>query len=61
MEFFLSVIGMVMVVEGLPYFAFPKRMKGWLRQMLEIPDTTLRTLGLLLMLTGYLLVYIGRR
>ncbi|MCG6892609.1 MAG: DUF2065 domain-containing protein [Desulfobacteraceae bacterium] len=60
MEFFLSVIGMVMVVEGLPYFAFPNRMKIWMRQLLEIPDATLRILGLLLMLTGYLFVYFGR-
>ena len=61
MEFFLSVIGMVMVVEGLPYFAFPSRMKIWMRQLLEVPDATLRILGLLLMLTGYLCVYFGRR
>lgn len=60
MEFFLSVIGMVMVVEGLPYFAFPNRMKTWMRQLLEIPDATLRIMGLLLMLTGYLFVYFGR-
>ena len=30
MKFFLSVIGMVMIVEGLPYFAFPDQIKVWL-------------------------------
>ena len=27
MKFFLCVIGMVMIVEGLPYFAFPAKME----------------------------------
>lgn len=61
MDFFLSIVGMVMIVEGLPYFAFPKRMKGWLRQLLEVPDASLRILGLVLMVAGYLVVYMGRR
>ncbi|MFH1103316.1 MAG: DUF2065 domain-containing protein, partial [Pseudomonadota bacterium] len=31
MDFFLCVIGMVLVVEGLPYFVFPEKMKSWVR------------------------------
>jgi uncharacterized protein YjeT (DUF2065 family) len=61
MEFFLCVIGMVMVVEGLPYFAFPERMKQWILQILEMPAETLRKLGFVLMLTGLFLVFLGRR
>ena len=34
MEFFLCVIGMVMIVEGLPYFAFPNKMKIWVRKII---------------------------
>jgi uncharacterized protein YjeT (DUF2065 family) len=30
MKFFLSVLGMVMILEGLPYFAFPEGIKRWL-------------------------------
>ena len=33
MRFFLCVIGMVMIVEGLPYFAFPQKMKAWMRKI----------------------------
>ena len=51
---------MVMVVEGLPYFAFPEKMKGWVRQILEMPEGTLRKLGLGLMGAGLFLVYLGR-
>jgi len=60
MDFFLCVLGMVMVVEGLPYFAFPEKMKTWVRQMLEMPESALRKLGLVLMAAGVFLVYLGR-
>ena len=59
MEFFLCVLGMVMIVEGLPYFAFPERMKHWVQKILEMPDGALRKFGCVLMFTGLLLVYIG--
>ena len=61
MRFFLCVLGMVMVVEGLPYFAFPEKMKFWVQKILEMPDSTLRKFGLVLMLTGLGLVYMGKR
>lgn len=60
MEFFLCVIGMVMIVEGLPYFAAPSRMKGWIMKMGELPNTTLRVMGFVLMLAGLGLCYLGR-
>ena len=60
MEYFLCVIGMVMIVEGLPYFAFPEKMKDWVQKVMEMPDGSLRGFGLLLMLAGLILVYFGR-
>ena len=59
MKFFLCVIGMVMIVEGLPYFAFPEKMKLWVQKILEMPDSALRKLGLVLMITGLWMVYLG--
>lgn len=61
MKFFIVVIGMVMIIEGLPYFAFPQRMKTWIHKVLELPEKNLRTFGLLLMLIGLAMVYIGRK
>ena len=61
MEFFLCVLGMVMVVEGLPYFAFPERMKFWVKKITEMPEQTLRKFGLVIMLLGLGLVYLGKR
>jgi hypothetical protein len=60
MKFFLCVIGMVMIVEGLPYFAFPDKMKVFIQKMEEIPDSSLRRFGFVLMLLGLVLVYMGK-
>ena len=60
MRYFLSVLGMVLIVEGLPYFAFPDRMKAWLVRIAATPDGHLRRLGLALMVIGLGLVYMGR-
>lgn len=61
MDFFLCVLGMVMIVEGIPYFAFPDKMKVWVRKVIEIPDLQLRRTGLILMGLGLFLVYIGKQ
>jgi len=61
MEFFLCVLGMVMIIEGVPYFVFPEKMKSWVRKVLEIPEGSLRRFGFVLMLIGLWLVYMGRR
>ncbi len=60
MDFFLCVIGMVMIFEGLPYFAFPERMKAWVQKVVEMPESTLRSMGMILIGIGLLLVYLGR-
>ena len=59
MKFFLCVIGMVMIIEGVPYFGFPENMKQMMTKILEIPETSLRKFGFVLMVLGLLLVYIG--
>lgn len=61
MKYFLCVIGMVMIVEGLPYFIFPEKMKSWMEKIIEMHESALRGIGITLMLAGLLLVYLGRR
>lgn len=60
MELFLCVIGMVMIIEGMPYFAFPDKMKEMMHRILELPDSVLRKFGLILMIAGLFLAYLGR-
>jgi len=60
MDFLLCVLGVVFVLEGLPYFAFPEKVKAYLLKLQEMPDSTLRLLGLTAIVTGLILVYFGR-
>ena len=61
MKFFLCVIGMVMIIEGVPYFAMPHKMKNWIGKVLEMPDGMLQRFGFVLMLVGMALVFFGKR
>jgi uncharacterized protein len=61
MGFFLCVLGMVMIVEGVPYFMAPGKMKSWVLKIQELPDAVLRSVGICLMMVGLILVYLGKR
>jgi hypothetical protein len=60
MDYFLCVMGMVMIVEGLPYFASPEKMKVWLERLQEMPNGVMRKVGFFMMLAGLSLVYLGK-
>jgi uncharacterized protein len=60
MDYFLCVIGMVMIIEGVPYFAAPERMKSWMAALIQTAPGTLRRFGLVMMVAGLVLVYLGR-
>jgi len=60
MAYFLCVLGMVMILEGLPYFASPARMKAWIEKLIQLPDSSLRLTGFLLMMAGLGLIYLGK-
>ncbi len=61
MKFFLCVLGLVFIVEGVPYFLSPAKMKQFLAQIHEVSDDTLRIMGLVAMLLGSFIVYLGTR
>jgi uncharacterized protein len=61
MEFFLCVIGMLLVVEGLPYFGFPEKMKELMRFVHEQDDSTLRAMGAILTMIGLVILVLARR
>ena len=51
---------MVMIIEGLPYIAAPEKMKYWVQKVIATPDSSLRRLGLVLMVIGLFMVFVGR-
>ncbi len=61
MKIFIVAIGLVFIFEGLPYFAFPEKMKEFLRQLQDMPADTLRMVGFISMSIGLLLCYLAQR
>jgi len=59
-EYFLCVLGMVFIIEGVPYFAFPEIIKKYLLKIIEMPASALRVMGFTAIAVGLLLVYMGR-
>jgi uncharacterized protein len=60
MKLLLCLLGLVLMVEGLPYFAFPGKMKKWMSTLREIPDSNLRVMGFVAMTLGLLIAYFFR-
>lgn len=61
MELLITLIGLVLVLEGLPYVAFPEAMQDWLRQITTMPPRVLRIIGLIAMASGLFLCYLTQR
>ena len=61
MDYFLSVLGLVLIIEGIPYFAFHERMKEMLSRLPLIPSSSLRAFGIVAILIGFLMIYVARK
>jgi len=48
-----------MIIEGLPYFAFPGKMKEMVQMMISLENEKLRKFGLVLMIAGLSIVYLA--
>ena len=60
-ESLIIVLGVVLIVEGVPWFLSPRRTKRMLSELFRMNDNALRALGLVFMLTGLLIVYLVKR
>jgi hypothetical protein len=61
MDFILYITGVIMIIEGIPWFLSPERLKHWITQLIETPEEILRITGFGLMIFGLLLVYISKQ
>lgn len=59
-ETLVIVLGVVLIVEGIPWFLSPHGTKRMLNELFQMEDRTLRLVGLGLMLAGLLLVYLAK-
>ena len=60
MKLFIVLIGLVLVVEGLPYVAFPEAMQRWLTQLVKMEPAQLRQVGLISMAVGFVILLFAR-
>ena len=56
----LIAFGLVLIIEGLPYFLFPERAVAVLRQLEDAGPGTLRLIGFLAMMAGVVFLVVGR-
>ncbi len=61
MKLLITVIGMVMVIEGLPYFAFPEKMQEYMKKMIEMHPAQLRVMGTVSVIMGLGLCFLALR
>jgi len=61
MKLLITLIGLVLIFEGLPYAAFPETMQRWLAHLLQERPGTLRLMGFIAMACGLLLCYLTQR
>lgn len=57
MKYFLTALGLALIIEGLPYFLAPAAIKKTLEMIKEQPEKFLRFFGLMAMLSGVALLY----
>ncbi len=60
MSDFFAALALVFVIEGLLFAAVPGMAKRALASVLEAPDSTLRTVGLVSAIFGIVLIWIVR-
>ena len=60
MRDFLTALALVLVIEGTIYALLPGMMKAALARLPEIPDTVLRTMGVIAVAVGVFAIYLIR-
>lgn len=61
MKLFILLVGMVLILEGLPYVAAPEAMREWLLKLSEMPPQTLRKAGATVMVLGFVICWAVQR
>ena len=57
---FLSALGLAIVIEGALYALFPDAMKGFMKQILEQPNQSIRLAGVLASIFGIIIIWFLR-
>jgi len=61
MKLFLLLIGLVFILEGLPYAASPDSMRKWLVKLADLSSQQLRVMGFSAVGLGLLIIWIVQK
>ena len=61
MKLLFTLVGLIFILEGLPYLTFPEAMQRWLQQLMEMKPMQLRMVGLFAVGLGLLICYVTLR
>ncbi len=61
MKLLILLIGLVLILEGLPYAASPESMQRWLLKLTELPPPQLRVMGFIAMGLGLLICWLVQK
>lgn len=61
MKLLILLVGLILILEGLPYVAAPQAMQEWLKKISETPPGQLRSMGLVAMAIGLSIVFIVQK
>lgn len=61
MKLFVLLVGMVLILEGLPYVAAPEAMRDWLEKLSTMEPSQLRVFGLIAMAIGLVICFIAQK
>jgi uncharacterized protein YjeT (DUF2065 family) len=61
MKLFILLIGLILILEGLPYVAAPEIMQDWLKKLSTMEPSKLRAMGLVAMLAGLIICFVVQK
>ncbi len=56
----IIAIGLVLIIEGIPYFLAPAKTKEYLEIIKTLPEESMRKLGFCMMMAGLAVIYLFR-
>lgn len=61
MKLLVLLVGLILILEGLPYVAAPEAMQDWLKKLSEMPASKLRKVGAIAMAAGLFICWVVQR
>ena len=61
MKILFLLVGLILILEGLPYVAAPEGMRDWLKKLSGMESGQLRSMGLIAMTIGLAICFIVQK